>query len=283
MGENADNEREEQQVARCAEVLRSQFGDDWLRQKVEEMYDTSVADLDAQDISGLALDAPLPSRDKTDLFFELLRVLPTYGMLMLWELPAEEGERAHFWDRVREGLDGEDEPLAEALMYWLWVDWFEASDRVEEAWREATASDPGELRTRRLMESSGPIPWSLKAPTLFELADDPRWHLTVYQALSSAMFDVYGSTDREAASELLGRLDLDERDVPGLRSTRWAYETMPPRFHNWTDYETRGKVTSWYRWEEDGELHEQPGPFPLAEPGVDLLPRIKGVFRRGGG
>lgn len=252
----------EAEIGRCIDLLVTRFGRTWFDARVDALgYAKSDDDLDGQSISEIASHAPVVGDEKSDLFFELLGYHPQYGMLMLWELPKQRDERRHFWHLVRGVLDDSDQRLADAITYWLWVDWFEDPRKVAEAWRETTCGAPTELRVERIVESSGPVPWELKASVLRELAAEKRWHPAVYRALQNALFDVYGSTNRDEARVLLEQLDLID-EPPGVRSTLMAYKRLPDGFQNWAHFQSKGGASTWWKWGEDGELHEQPGPFP---------------------
>ena len=137
------------------------------------------------------------------------------------------------------------------------------------------------MRVRRVVESSGPVPWELKCELLEELSLDAENHRLVFRALHAALFDVCGSTNKHAAVRLLDNLNLADDQVPGLRSTRWAYTELPDGFANWADYQVNGQSRVWYRWGDDGELHEQRGAFPLRTPKhIRLLRRINSWIRQ---
>lgn len=161
------------------------------------------------ELSDYIWDAELPPADKIALFFEIYDDLPSYGMLMYakhhygeWSM----SERAQWWRAFRERLQG---PVAAALLYSLWCDFFEDEGTAGEAW-QALTSDAEDWLMRELLPVSGPVPWSLKADCLSKCAETPAFHRAVLEALLGAAFDYFGKIDVRGALELLGRLQVRE-------------------------------------------------------------------------
>lgn len=67
--------------------------------------------------------------------------------------------------------------------------------------------DAGELRLRRLLRISGPVPWAAKAPLLETLAQQLEWRASVRGALAAADTDYFGRQDKAAAQQLLDEID----------------------------------------------------------------------------
>jgi hypothetical protein len=150
--------------------------------------------------------------DDLELAFALYRVMPCFANLMyvgMW------GVGPDFWPRLRALLDDPEPRLANPALYWLWCGPFEGSE-VEEAWREVTVDAP-DLRLRRLLDVSGPVPWRLKAPLLDSLASLRPWHPHVRRAIEVATVDVYGDLDVPAARRLLTRLGDPESSALSRR------------------------------------------------------------------
>ena len=139
-----------------------------------------------------------------DLAFALYRAMPSYANLMyigFWGVGPE------FWVHLRALVDDPDPRQADPAIYWLWCGPFE--DKPEgagNAWREMTTG-AGELRLRRLLSASGPVPWPAKAPILKSLAAQPEFADDVRGALRAADTDVYGKADRAEARRLLANLE----------------------------------------------------------------------------
>ena len=132
-----------------------------------------------------------------------------------------EQERRMLWDAYRTWLGDDDDRAADPIAHSLWVDFFEDDATVQEAWREVTRRDvgPWERRMGRVLQVSGPVPWTLKAALLEELADEPRMHHAVFRALAGSAFDPFGDVGPTAGA-LLARLELpaDTPDLPALRA-----------------------------------------------------------------
>jgi hypothetical protein len=138
-----------------------------------------------------------------DLAFALYRAMPCYANLMYvghW------GVGSRFWAELRALLDDVDPKRAAPVSYWLWCGPFEAvGAEVVTAWHEMTAG-AGDLRLRRVLGASGPVPWRLKGPLLESMAATPEWHPTVRQAIEAAATEYFGAIDARAARRLLDRL-----------------------------------------------------------------------------
>ena len=150
--------------------------------------------------------------------------MPSYAVLMY-------GCRAYrrlgplgrdaFWAAYRSLLAQEDDRLAAPVAYSLWVDYFEDSETVAEAWGGLTSADLGPRGLERLLHASGPVPWRLKAPLYESLLPDPAWHPAIFSGLVNSRFDTYGRIDVSAASRLLDRLQLPP-GTAGLAELRRA-------------------------------------------------------------
>jgi hypothetical protein len=138
-------------------------------------------------------------------------------------LPAE-----LLWNGYRQRLEAVRE--AEAVTYSLWADWFEDRDTAEAAFAEVLGHDAGQLlpgasaallrRARRVMECSGPVPWSAKQATYGRAAQVPALHLALFRGLLASYHDFYGDLEPAPALALLAKLDLpaDTAHLAELRS-----------------------------------------------------------------
>ncbi|MGW5345781.1 alpha/beta fold hydrolase [Streptomyces sp. NPDC004050] len=100
----------------------------------------------------------------------------------------------------------------------LWSDWFEVWHTAEEAFAEVLGNDRDRLlpgapepllrRARRVLETSGPVPWKAKAATYEAAARVPELHQAVFRALLTSYHDVYGQLEPQPALTLLHRLEL---------------------------------------------------------------------------
>ena len=144
------------------------------------------------------------------LAFALYRAMPCYANLMYvgrW------GLGPGFWAELRALLDHADPRLANPAVYWLWCGPFESSDaETVTAWHETTA-EANDLRLRRVLSASGPVPWQLKAPLLENLTATPEWHPAVRHAIQAAATDHFGVVDEPAARRLLGHLGHSDSET----------------------------------------------------------------------
>jgi hypothetical protein len=147
--------------------------------------------------------------DDIDLAFALYRAMPCYGNLMYighW------GISPAFWAHMRALSDDSDPRRADPAMYWLWCEAFEDKTEVSAAaWHEMTRG-AGELRLRRLLRVSGPVPWAAKAPLLETLAPQLEWRASVRAALEAADTDYFGRQDKAAARRLMDEIDRRSLD-----------------------------------------------------------------------
>ncbi|HEV2777295.1 MAG TPA: hypothetical protein VGV90_17030 [Solirubrobacteraceae bacterium] len=163
-------------------------------------------------------------RERLQMALRLYAEMPCYAnTVALHGFHGEfgEDERRMLWDAYRTWLAHDDERLADPVAHSLWVDFFEDEATLREAWHEVTRRDvaPWEQRVARVLQVSGPVPWSLKAGLLEELVAQPRLHHAVFRALAGSAFDPFGDLGPGAAA-LLARLELavDTPDLPALRA-----------------------------------------------------------------
>ncbi|GAB3811153.1 hypothetical protein [Kribbella italica] len=152
--------------------------------------------------------------------FQVYRRMPCYGVLMY---VGHEPRDDAFWSAISALLDDSDDRLAAPVQYWLWCGPFEEATVSGALFEQLVANAP-DLRVRRLLEVSGPVPWSAKAPLLKRLAGRPLWDSAVLHALEWAAYDVYGQIDPREATSLL-------RKLPAGRTTELQahLETLTPK------------------------------------------------------
>ncbi|HJP89897.1 MAG TPA: hypothetical protein VJ850_12750 [Candidatus Limnocylindrales bacterium] len=168
-----------------------------------------------------------PAR-RLEVAIELYLRIPSYGCLMYWrDETFDPPTMGAMWEAFRSFLDDPREAVADAAEYRLWVDYFEDPNTVEAAWREMTRGGPVRgRRFERLMQSSGPVPWKLKARVYAELADAGGWDEWLLGGLYGSCIDVYGQLERVPAVRLLARLRGVEDD---LRYRQLAKALADPR------------------------------------------------------
>ena len=170
-------------------------------------------------------DAPM--LDRLRLAFDLYEAMPCYGNLMYVDHffdDFDDTSKDLFWTRYRDWLGHSDDRLADPAAYSLWVDYYEAQDRVHEAWRR-TIENASQRQLQRVVRMSGPVPWPSKAPLYAELAAEPQWHPALLDALKGSAFEVFGKIDRVEATLLLQGLCVPEdEEVRMLREKLAASE-----------------------------------------------------------
>jgi hypothetical protein len=164
-------------------------------------------------------DQELSPADKLEVGLGLLEILDTYWVTveLRWFINAADDEElwATHWEAIRAHL--EQPRPSEAVLYSLWVDWFEDIATVERAFTAVLARDvdrlgePDEALQRRaaaVLKVSGPVPWKLKYPVYTAAAEHERLRRAVFSGVLYSFHDVYGSLEIGPALELLDRLGL---------------------------------------------------------------------------
>lgn len=64
----------------------------------------------------------------------------------------------------------------------------------------------------RLLEASGPVPFSLKEALYAKLVDELHWHHYIFRSIYFSIFDFYGQIDKRKAVTILARLVLPATD-----------------------------------------------------------------------
>ncbi|MEU4153151.1 hypothetical protein [Streptomyces sp. NPDC026659] len=173
----------------------------------------------------------LEAADQLRLAFGLLDLLDEYWVTCEIRF-ANEGAEGPLpadvlWDGYRRRLEADRD--AEAVTYSLWVDWFEDHGTSAVAFAEVLGNDIDRVvaerseallrRARRVLECSGPVPWTVKEPTYRAAVQLPALHPAVFRGLRASFHDFYGDLEPTAALTLLDRLDLPT-DTPHLAELR---------------------------------------------------------------
>ncbi|MFJ3725535.1 alpha/beta fold hydrolase [Streptomyces sp. NPDC090045] len=144
------------------------------------------------------------------------------------------GTTRALWNGYRSRLDA---PAAcEAIVHSLRVDWFEDRDTAETAFTEVLGKDITQLRpdtpepmlrrAQRVLESSGPVPWQVKALAYRAAARVPALREAVFRGILHSHHDVYGDLDPVRAHALLDQMELPE-DTEHLAELRSALKSGP--------------------------------------------------------
>ncbi|MEU4241823.1 hypothetical protein [Actinoplanes sp. NPDC026619] len=173
------------------------------------------------------------------LGFGLLDLLDEYWVTLEIGWFAEERDEpaiySALWSGYRRRLEGFSR--CEAVLYSLWVDWFENRDTVDAAFGAVLSDDVHHLRSRRrlrelaagpvhrraarVLANSGPVRWSIKHD-VYEaaVAAVPELHHAVFRGLLMSYHDLYGDISPTAALALLDGLHLapDTEHLAALRA-----------------------------------------------------------------
>ncbi|MEU2901096.1 hypothetical protein ACWC4E_33735 [Streptomyces sp. NPDC001273] len=173
----------------------------------------------------------LDAADQVRLAFGLLDLLDEYWVTCEIRF-ANEGAEGPLpadvlWDGYRQRLEADGD--AEAVTYSLWVDWFEDHATSATAFAKVLGNDIDRVvaerseallrRARRVLECSGPVPWTVKESTYRTAMQLPALHSAVFRGLLASFHDVYGDLEPAAALAFLGRRDLpaDTQQLAELR------------------------------------------------------------------
>ena len=177
-------------------------------------------------------DEELDAATRLELGLGLFEILDTYWVTveLRWFLNAANDDALWtvHWQAFREHLE---QPVpSEAILYSLWVDWFEDITTTERAFTEvlgndvAALADAGEDLLRRaaaVLKVSGPVPWKVKYPVYNAALEVEKLRPAVFNGVLYSYHDVYGSLEIGPALDLLERLDLPE-DTEHLTELRTA-------------------------------------------------------------
>jgi hypothetical protein len=171
----------------------------------------------AHEISDFIWQSDGESHAKLELTFRFYESMPCYGLLMFLNLnhktfPAQATNL--LWSKYRQYL-AEDGVLADCVEYSLWCDFFEDPETVDEAWRALTCDLSSESLVRRVLRSSGPVPFEAKQKVYRQLLPDKHRHEWIFRSLLHSRFDVYGKIDSRRARTILDELELSS-DTPHL-------------------------------------------------------------------
>ncbi|MFF3014559.1 alpha/beta fold hydrolase [Streptomyces sp. NPDC057939] len=185
----------------------------------------------------MILSDDLDDAGRTRLGFGLVDLLDDYWVTVElgFALPKTDDPQAAaeiLWEGYRSRLEA---PVtAKAITYSLWVDWFEDHTTSEAVFAEVLGNDHDRLlpdapepllrRARRVLEFSGPVPWSAKVDTYRAAARVPSLHRSLFRALLLCYHDVYGALEPAEGLVLLDGLELppDTEHTAALRTVMAA-------------------------------------------------------------
>jgi hypothetical protein len=196
----------------------SQVPDGWM--SGEKPGELLTANQVAHSWAGDVFAEDLDATDQVQLAFGLLDLLDEYWVTCEIRFANESPEGPlptdALWDGYRERLEVDRD--IEAVTYSLWVDWFEDHTTSATAFAEVLGNDIDRVvadrseallrRARRVLECSGPVPWTVKEPTYRTAVRLSALHPALFRGLRASFHDVYGDLEPAAALALLDRLDL---------------------------------------------------------------------------
>lgn len=99
---------------------------------------------------------------------------------------------------------------ADPVSYILWVDFFENSKTVDEAWYGLMQFTNEETALLRLLHCIGPVPYNLKETLYLNLIQKTKNHSKILTSLLLSTTDVFGSIDKTKAELLLSKLQVNK-------------------------------------------------------------------------
>lgn len=199
-------------------------------------------------------DPDLDPADRLEVGLGLLELLDHYWVTveLRWFVNAagDEALAATHWQAVRDHLE-EPEP-SDAVLYSLWVDWFEDPATVERAFAEVLGNDVAALgggderllrRAAAVLRESGPVPWRFKHPVYEAATEVPALRPAVYRGLLTSYHDIYGFLEIGPALALLDRLDLPP-DTEHLADLRGALAEGHTNYYRRNETEPPGRPSA---------------------------------------
>ncbi|MBT3209920.1 MAG: hypothetical protein HN347_16370 [Bacteroidetes bacterium] len=181
--------------------------DDYIKHKgVQNESDTDIVGI-------LWYDSELSQPDKIEFSFTLFERSPDYGIcaeikMSFNELSKE--NRLKIWNNYKRLLKFGDSKQREQIEYSLWVDFFEDTETVDEAWENLVGDYQDKDLIRQLLRISGPVPFDKKDLVYMKLVRDKKNHDYILKSLSGSFFDVYGQINIQRARVLLPTLKVNK-------------------------------------------------------------------------
>ena len=167
------------------------------------------------DISNGLWGSATTNFEKIKMGFQLFELFPSYYHFLVPFYHGirnkeiiEHTELTIIWEYFIEYLAGENY-YADPVAYVLWVEFFEDDSTVEIAWRGLMNHRDNTKAVRRLLESTGPVPYDLKDELYRTVVLDTANHEPIFLSLLYSAYDVYGKIDKLRARALLKKLVID--------------------------------------------------------------------------
>jgi|TARA_B110000967_G_scaffold44736_1_gene44866 hypothetical protein len=178
-----------------------------LKHKLSENNGSDIADFIWWQDKSLDVD------QKLDLTLQLFDQNPEYGVTLQLSMNFNKMSsygKGQMWDHYKNHLKGEQTLQREQIEYSLWVDFFEDSETVNEAWGNLIGDYSNENILKRLLTISGPVPFGLKDKLYQKVIINKQWHEYILDSLVGGFFDVYGQIDFQRARIILPILKVDK-------------------------------------------------------------------------
>lgn len=142
-----------------------------------------------------------------DTFPSYLHFLtPFYDIIENKELKANDLKDS-IWKTFMHYL-GSEEYYASPVSHVLWVDFFEDTDTVLEAWQGMLNQAATKKGLSNLIKCAGPVPFELKEPLYKKMLKDSSLHESIFNSLLFSALDVYGNIDNNLARAILVKLKI---------------------------------------------------------------------------
>jgi len=169
------------------------------------------------DIVEILMETNAKPKAKIGLLFEVYREAPSFTLinelfLHYWRDLPRKG-KGEFWRQVQVILGSRNDRLTASVEQALWCDFFETPEFVEEAWYSLLDRNPDDEVIKRILITSGPVPFRLKTALYERLLSDRKWHPYIYKSILHSAFDYYGDINENEARSMLSRLRLNHVEM----------------------------------------------------------------------
>jgi hypothetical protein len=159
-------------------------------------------------------DERIKQIDKISISFELFDRSPEYGICGELNMAYNDMKteiKDVLWRNYLQYLESGTDEQKEQIKYSLWVDFFEDSETVDEAWSKLVNNNSEIDVLRQVLSISGPVPFDKKNDLYLELIANKQNHIYILESLVGSFFDVFGQIDFQKAKILLPTLEVDKK------------------------------------------------------------------------
>jgi len=152
-------------------------------------------------------------RENPVLCFQLFNKYPDYGLLSeLWTDYInfyDDKQKETFWKNYVSILNSSNKKAKEAVLYSLWVDFFEDASTQKESWNKLMVSELNEDGIKSLLEYSGPVDFEQKIELINQHISNSEMHLSILMSLFGSLHDVFGHISFPEARSIFNQLNID--------------------------------------------------------------------------